>query len=79
MSNEADKEQKRAVFVMAGWTYSHAISDEGDCEGRTCFRCRLADILFEADAREQHKVSPTPKARLVSENEEQRSSVQHGH
>lgn len=39
-------------LLIAGWKYLHSIADESVCSDRTCFRCRLADILFEVEHRE---------------------------
>ncbi len=41
----------REAFLDAGWAYSHSIANGEVCSDRTCFRCRLADLLFETEKR----------------------------
>lgn len=42
----------RDRFLEAGWAYSHAIAGDGVCFDGSCFRCRLADLLFETEKRD---------------------------
>lgn len=39
------------AFLNAGWALSHAIANERICQDRTCYRCQLADLLFETEER----------------------------
>ncbi len=38
-------------FLEWGWAYSHSIADGEVCSDHSCFRCRLAALLFEAENR----------------------------
>ena len=67
MTSDNEKESKKQVaagpelsdglgakerFLAAGWEYSHSIAGSGEiCFDRSCFRCRLADLLFETEKR----------------------------
>ena len=41
--------EARAALISAGWAYLHAIADGSVCNNRSCYRCRLADLILETE------------------------------
>lgn len=63
-----DQRAKASAFIEAGWAYSHAIAGAEICEDHSCFRCRLARLLFETEAREQGRpADPVPQFDITRE------------
>lgn len=52
-ASDLDKLSVKKAFLDAGWSYSHSIAADGNiCSDHSCFRCRLASILFEVENKE---------------------------
>lgn len=50
-------DELKRKFLAVGWELSHAIADGNVCTDRSCFRCRLADVLFDVE----RQLDPNPK------------------
>lgn len=60
---ENEQREAAARFVSAGYAFLNSIANLEVCEGRTCIRCHIADVVMEAEQRWQIGRSVEPSAK----------------